>query len=639
MKTASKDVAKRLEFEPVSQAQDQVSPLEVPILGHSNDLSIIAEGDESPERSYAPIVAPPPFTTQTGMPTDRQTQSKETLPVFQVDVRDTLNSGLHTEEEPLPEMDNVTSPSSANTFCSIALESPDQPRSPHVRTGHDEHSSPHLASSPPATLPVTLPKDSFITSESILPVSETSPLLDTMIVPLNDSEHQHNPSKSNVSQFPTLPAPSPLRKSIRLPIETTNNTLPSTTPAPPPLGQRTSWLTKAREAKAMEGGVTRPRTFNSVPLAESCTPDAGAVSASTKRKSSEMLGNLPQSKTGERKPKMLKTTELETTPLTNVEMDQEKTSDMSNPFPVIGHASKPFDSHDVANRHPVSLNDGEGFIGQFKRTVEGLGARTCKSTAKPPGDAAAALAEARAAAEARVAERNKANDGAHSSENATELSSIQPSHPPQGELHNTGSKQRLSISDLAGGTQELSRNMADEILQVPSMQSHTVEDKPRTSTTPANSPPHNAGFVKPMGPVFTKQPTSTTFVHTKPPAPAAHPTEFSFNFPASTLTLPAPLSIDTSTRLMSLHSNLRKGLEDGEKAPESVVTSPAPDIVESDDLSIHEQDSIDFLDSEDSRMDTGELGPPSPATPVKVKLWNSLAKYTDALEGYQYCAQ
>ena len=29
-------------------------------------------------------------------------------------------------------------------------------------------------------------------------------------------------------------------------------------------------------------------------------------------------------------------------------------------------------------------------------------------------------------------------------------------------------------------------------------------------------------------------------------------------------------------------------------------------------------------------MDTGELGPPSPATPVKVKFWNSLAKYTDA---------
>ena len=35
------------------------------------------------------------------------------------------------------------------------------------------------------------------------------------------------------------------------------------------------------------------------------------------------------------------------------------------------------------------------------------------------------------------------------------------------------------------------------------------------------------------------------------------------------------------------------------------------------------------LDSEDSRMDTGELGPLSPVTPMKVKLWNSLTKYTD----------
>ncbi|KIM67532.1 hypothetical protein SCLCIDRAFT_21065 [Scleroderma citrinum Foug A] len=67
---------------------------------------------------------------------------------------------------------------------------------------------------------------------------------------------------------------------------------------------------------------------------------------------------------------------------------------------------------------------------------------------------------------------------------------------------------------------------------------------------------------------------------------------------------------------MSLHSNLGKGLEDGEKALESVVTSPAPDIVKPDDLSIHERDS---LDSEDSRMDTGELGPLSPATPVKYR--------------------
>ena len=96
----------------------------------------------------------------------------------------------------------------------------------------------------------------------------------------------------------------------------------------------------------------------------------------------------------------------------------------------------------------------------------------------------------------------------------------------------------------------------------------------------------------------------------------------------TTLTLPAPLSFDASTQSMSLHSNLGKGLEDGKKALESVVTSPAPDIVEHDNLSIHEQDSIDSLDSEDSRMDTGELGPLSPATPVKVKLWNSPAKYT-----------
>ena len=57
------------------------------------------------------------------------------------------------------------------------------------------------------------------------------------------------------------------------------------------------------------------------------------------------------------------------------------------------------------------------------------------------------------------------------------------------------------------------------------------------------------------------------------------------------------------------------------------TTSSAPNIAEPDNLSIHEQDSIDSLDSEDPRIDTGELGPPSPAIPMKVKLWNSLVKY------------
>lgn len=609
-KTASKDVAKLLDFKPVPpQDQRQVSSVEAPILGRSNDLSVIAEGDESPERSHPPTTVSSAHATQSGVITEIH---------FQTDVRD------NGQEEPVPEMANLMSPSSANTFHSIALESPDQTHSLHPRSGYSEHSTPHLAPSSPATLP----NDPF-TLSSMPPVSESNPLLDTVVVPLNDSEPQSNPLKDNVPHFPTLPAPSPLRKSMRLPPETTNNVLPSTTPAPPPLGKRTSWLMKAREAKAMEGGATRPSAFNSVPLRDSCNPDSVPIPTSMKRKSSEMLGNLPH-KTGEKKPKLLKTAESDTVPLINVEMerDQERTSDGSIPLPAIASASKPFDNHDIANRHSVVLDDTEeGFIGQFKRTVEGLGSRTCKGTTKPLGGAAAALAEARAAAEARVAERNRANDEVHSPDNATEPPLMQPPRPLQEELNIIGGKQRLHVSDQAKDTQESNEKIVEEIFQIPSVHGSPAEGEQRLSTTPANSPPHkDAGFVKPAGPVFTKQPIATTLAHTKSSAPATHPKEFSFNIPTNTFTLPAPILFDASTRLMSLKSNIRGGLENGERESEAVAASHVADTVEPDELEIHEQDSVDSFDIEDSRMDTAELGVPSTTTSVEV-MSRSLTKY------------
>ncbi|KAL4070924.1 hypothetical protein J3A83DRAFT_3311215 [Scleroderma citrinum] len=611
-KAAPTNTAKLLEFEPQAY---QDSPLEVPVFGRRNDLSIIAEGDESPEHSF--IAAPPIYARQSGMDMGTCLQPEKSDSIFPTDVHDTIHADIHTES--VLETNNVSAPSSANTFHSVALDSPDQVCSRRAPTDHNQHPSPHIASPPP---PASLKET--ITTPDLTAVSERGPFLDTIVISLNDSEPQNTASRTNISQFPTLPAPSPLRKSIRSPTETTDNGLPSTTPALPPMGKRTSWLMKAREAKAMEGGVTRSGTLSSVHFVDSYTPDTAAMPASTKRKSSEMLGNPLHGKTGERKSKILKMMESDTAAPSNMRMekeaDQEQTPHMSIPLPA--RASKPSDGNDLEDGHPASLNDEEGFIRQFKRTVEGLGARACKNTTKSLGGAAAALAEARAAAEARVAERNKVNDEIHNPENFAESSSTQPSLPHQGEhftsAHSTGSgEQRLSISDLAARTEPIN-NEEDEIYQVSSMQSCTIKGEQFMSTTPPNSPHRtmNFDFVKTMGPVFTKQPALTILGYSRPTT-AAHPKEISFSATAGTFTLPASMTLGAPGQIMSPNSGCKGYLEDGERTLDPEIVSHIPNMNEPDDLERLERDSIDSLDLEDSMMDTGELGAQSTVTPTE----------------------
>ena len=86
--------------------------------------------------------------------------------------------------------------------------------------------------------------------------------------------------KPSVSQFTGLPAPSPLRKSLRAPGDPVVGSSTGATAAPS-LGKRTStsWLSKARETKALETTSKRMSTLD---------PGTSAFSAN-KRKSSEML--------------------------------------------------------------------------------------------------------------------------------------------------------------------------------------------------------------------------------------------------------------------------------------------------------------------------------------------------------------
>lgn len=202
----------------------------------------------------------------------------------------------------------------------------------------------------------------------------------------------------------------------------------------------------------------------------------------------------------------------------------------------------------MPEEHWEPLNDkGEeaSFIGVFKRTVEGLGARAGKSMGKSLGGsaAAAALAEARAAAEARVAERNKINEEQAMESEESSAPNVEQSQPPTEDVHLRELECRLGVSDITSVHESPVSFAADESV----------------STTPSNSPPptrtSGSNFVPPPGPVFNRQPPPVFMPPiSKQIAPLAK--EFSFNLPKTTFTLPPPISLGLPARL-TLSPSLR----------------------------------------------------------------------------------
>ncbi|KAF8119712.1 hypothetical protein EV363DRAFT_895672 [Boletus edulis] len=179
-----------------------------------------------------------------------------------------------------------------------------------------------------------------------------------------------------------LPAPSPLRKSMRMVQEALiSSTLPTPAPAPVPLGKRTSWLMKAREAKATEGTSSIPGT--SATVTSTAFP---RVSTAVKRKSGEMLGALAESDWDmeQRKPKVAKSTDVGIVPL--ITKQTEKTGQLGLPSvqgeSIASSSIVAVTSVDHLESHTMDVDEqttrlnsaGEGFIDLFKRTVEGLGA-------------------------------------------------------------------------------------------------------------------------------------------------------------------------------------------------------------------------------------------------------------------------
>ena len=136
-----------------------------------------------------------------------------------------------------------------------------------------------------------------------LPLVPSAPsMFVDMSVPLKEEDTSASgriTRNSSLSQFPSLAAPSPLRKSLRNLREPSLEPNPTATPGTGLTGNYTSWLAKVREAKAME--VTNKRA--------SVTPALVAPSAGSKRKSDQVSGGLLDDGDDdeERKAKLLKT--------------------------------------------------------------------------------------------------------------------------------------------------------------------------------------------------------------------------------------------------------------------------------------------------------------------------------------------
>ncbi|KAK0506217.1 hypothetical protein EDD18DRAFT_1122489 [Armillaria luteobubalina] len=349
---------------------DQTIPRTNPFQGYQaeavlpNELSVIAEDEEPAEKSQklATFTEPEPADTD-------------------------INACLsHTSDNT---SQTGSTSASADTFHSIILDSPSLDDAPPLS---------RLCSPPPPPLPVpdlpdqpvlesveaqTYPPAAGSTAEPYGEAAESEfgqEGTDQDISPAEVSQ-QH----SAVSRFPSLPAPVPLHKSLR----GMEQQLPAMNPITPGAaldGKRTSWLKKAREAKALDGGGRKP---GSIPLV-----DAGSHNT-LKRKSSEFFSGTLIEPSGERH-KVAKSTETDIAPLQlrkdslDDDVSENNMPTQSSEGPSLGTTGK-----------------SEDMLGQFKKTIEGFRTRVGQSIGKSlAGAAAVTLAEARAAAEARVVEKN-----------------------------------------------------------------------------------------------------------------------------------------------------------------------------------------------------------------------------------------
>ncbi|KAK2461924.1 hypothetical protein APHAL10511_006387 [Amanita phalloides] len=307
-----------------------------------------------------------------------------------------------------------------------------------------------------------------------------------------------------------LPAPAPLHKSVHSGTENLigPSVLGAATSGAPVTGKRTSWLQKARQANALE--IAGRKTISSFSTASQLQlSSATLLTHNAKRKSTEAF-NEPVEDDVERHHKVAKTTAADTAP-TNNDVNLATHSGSA-----LAKVTSPL--HSEEPHAQTKQLEEEGMLDLLKKTVEGLGARAGKNAGKSlGGPAVTALAEARAAAEARIAERNMKEETMtvvyhptleKSNERDGETFKYQPlaselSYNLGNQSIKSGLAEPPALLTAEGSNQILLPNAAsDEVSAI-----DEVRNQGTTTTTPPSTPPLNRDiFIPPPGPVFNKPP-------------------------------------------------------------------------------------------------------------------------------------
>jgi hypothetical protein len=390
--------------------------------------------------------------------------------------------------------------------------------SPPSHTTTTQSSEPIIIDSPPQIPPshsVVIEKIE-VAPQPLPSVPSASSMFVDMSVPLKEEDTSASGGvarNSSLSQFPSLAAPSPLRKSLRNPREPSLEPNPTATPGAGLTGNYTSWLAKVREAKAIE--VTNKRA--------SVAPMFATPSAGLKRKSDQVPDSLPEDGDDgeERKAKV---------PKTSADIF-EASHHLEQQPPVALAPQVPATDVRAAKSADDIMGSETDMMAPLKKAIETLRARTGKSLVGNPMEI---NGQEPSPVDLEVATSKVIDDALPQPHTlrpsfsapipihkaaAAAKDIILTSTPPRASKANQVSEpiiipppreesRRLSVSDLLPK-------------QDGSNASRTSSHEISISTTPPDSPPatKKTAFFVPGGPVFNKPPP----VFVPPPATKPEP--------------------------------------------------------------------------------------------------------------------
>ncbi|KAF6766045.1 hypothetical protein DFP72DRAFT_952997 [Ephemerocybe angulata] len=531
--TITEPVPTHDDIEPESEMDDIASTADyltaVPV--DQANLSVIAEDDEPAERSRTSIMIP-------REPSPKPNSNKRSSPDT-TSAQGEANSG----PEPPAKVARMSSPKKEETHSGDTPAQYASRRSPSGASPSEYHSaqatpvSPvfsarketkadvkelledpklvkeHQQSKEAAFVSQAMGMDTDFTVMTKRLSHDTEDTMD-MQVPIRDAE-----STSKMS-IPSLPEPMPLRKSMRVPRDPSVGPVMMGAATPGnPAGKRTSWLIKAREVHA------RDKTAKKSTVGTSFPPPAlpGSLGKGSKRKSGDM--GAPSTKVDEQEHKSKVAKHLEGDNPSSKVAESSKKASPAPPVPPAQAEATPWEQTSP--------------FGLFKNTVAGLFG---KPAAKADGDVFSALAEAKAAAEARIAERNHQEDPqAVSTKAQDEQKEVAESNT------STGRRSPMAVTDLfpsEGRVKQKGKAPEKHFQFSPAPKKKKDEpssNRDSTSTTPPHSPPAaSPSFAPPVAKAVFNKPMPVFVPPTGFPAPRPLPSppsikEYTFQPPTSSI--------------------------------------------------------------------------------------------------------